>query len=345
MADGDALPQGAPGSEEPAPVAQSGLSDIEATLREEIMADVEARLSQKADSLWKRGQAELGKLQQDRKEVATNIAGILKNQESLISEQTAMRGALLDIATKMEFVALEMREALRAVGKLDGPAANGGLLPEAALAMPPALPVATELMAELAALGFPPQGLEVEGAPPGLAIPGLALHGLCTPPRIATQMDASPALLAAMHPIAPLPGSPAVLLSLASALPSAPATSPSTASPPIGATRLHIADCLEINGSSPILLSHIAECDAYDPSPHKVWERTSGILGSPVSTAVNGSSSSGSPSRAEVGSPISGDVAAASFGCELRADGAFKAPGGTLRAEAPAFVPGGIFAN
>jgi len=334
MADGNAPPQGAPGcSEELAALAPCGLSGVAEALREEIMADVEARLSQKADSMWKKGQAEFGKLQQDRKEVIASIAELQTSQESLITEQTEMHSALLDIATKMEFVALEMREALRTVGKLEGSSANGGLLPEDALPMPPLPVLPSELMAELSALGFLAQGLEPEGAPPGLM-----LQGLCTPPRITAQ---TPWLPAGPSIAPPLPGSPAVLLSLASVLPSAPAGSLISGSPPAGATRLHIADCLELNISSP--------------------DKTSaGRTASPVSTrssllasGVNGSSSS-SPSRADAPSPISGDVVGATFGYDLRLEGLPKsgtlradAPTwpGTLRADAPTFVPGGSFAS
>lgn len=331
MADGDALPQAVPGcSKEPAPLEECGLSGVAESLRLEIMADVEARLSQKADSMWKKGQAEFGKLQQDRKEVMASITELQTSQESLITEQTEMHSALLDIATKMEFVALEMREALRTVGKVDKAPANDGSLPEAAVSMPPSLPVLPlDLMAELSALGFVTQGVLPEGAPPDL----------CTPPRITAPPLALPGG-PALAP--PLPGSPAVLLSLASALPSAP-VAPISGSPPAGATRLHIADCLEIN------------------TPDKT---SAGGTGSPVSTrssllasGINGSSSS-SPSRADA-SPSSADLAGGplGFSSDLRLEGLPKgstlradAPtwpgsGGILRADAPTFVPGGSFAS
>lgn len=331
MASGDASPQADCGSsEEPAPLEPCGLSGIADSLREEIMADVEARLSQKADSMWKKGQAEFGKLQQDRKEVMASIAELQTSQESLITEQTEMHSALLDIATKMEFVALEMREALRAT-KGDKDPADGGLLPEATLSMPPSLPILpVDLMAELSALGFLTQNLLAEGAPPGLS----------TPPR---SFMAPPVALPAGPAFAPpLPGSPAVFLSLASALPSA-TVAPTSGSPPAGATRLHIADCLELN------------------TPDKT---SAGRTGSPVSTrsslqasGINGSSSS-SPSRADA-SPSSADLAGAlSFSSDLRLEGLPKgstlradAPtwpgsgGGTLRADAPTFVPGCSFAS
>jgi len=326
MADGDAPPQGAPGCPE---ATQSGLPNIAEALREEIMADVEVRLSQKAASLWTRGQAELRTIEHDRKEIATSVIELQTRQESLITEQKAMHSALLNIATKMEFVAMEMREALRAVGKLDGASAPPGMLPEAF--MPPvASPL--DMAAELSALCFAANSAfameGAEGAPPGLL-----LQGLCTPPRITPQVAESP-FGPAIAP--PLPGSPAVLLSLASALPSA--------APPAGLTRLHIADCLEMN-SSP----H-TPCDG-----KAAIGRTGG--GSPVSTSANGSSSStGSPFRVDAGSPLC-DVVGASFGCELRPDcvpkdlssifppGLSKAIGGALRADAPAFVPAGSFAT
>jgi len=325
MADGDSLPQGGSGCSELALTAEGGLTSVAEALREEIMVDVEAVLSQKADSLWKRGQAELGKMQQDRKEVANSIANLQKRQETLIAEQTAMQGALLDITTKMEFVAMEMREALQLVGKvgLDG---APGTLPE---------PTPSQLLAGLSALGLgtaAPNGLDAGLLLQESAEPGLALQGLCTPPRIAPA-TVSPTG-SCMAP--PLPGSPAVLLSLASALPSGPAPSPNTAVPPPGMTRLHIADCLDMSGDAKDFVAHAGSASSVSTSS---------------SPNVNGSSSSsGSPSRVDVASPTSVDVNSIRDGVPegpcwpAAAPGLSKALGGTMRADAPAFVPGGGFA-
>jgi len=332
-----------PSCPEAAPAAaaksEGSLSTFAEALREEIMVDVEAVLSQKADSLWKRGQAELQKVQQNRKEVASSLAGLRERQELQIAEQVAMQGALLDLTTKMEFVAQEMREALRTVGTLGKPvveSTTGGMLPEvlpsqATLPMPLILPHCqtsqAHLMASLSALGSFGMALDMESVGPGL---------VCTPPRIASFAAASP-LGSAIAP--PLPGSPAVLLSLASALTPAPAPSPSAGAPLAGTTRLHIADCLDLGGSNPA-----TPCVS----------NGQGGGGSPVSTSsspgLNGSlSSAGSPLRLgalDANSPTSADATKVSFSFERRLEcvpEARQALGGTLRADAPAFVPGGGF--
>jgi len=276
------------------------------------MVDVEAVLSQKSDALWKRGQAELGKMQQERKEVASSIAGLQQRQDMLISEQTAMHGALLDITAKMEFVAMEMREALRNVAKVGA----------GELATPPVMPLAAPFLADFSALGLGApslQGPEMEGVDAALT-----LQGLCTPPRIAPPALASPS----GYSIAPpLPGSPAVLLSLASALPSAPA--PSTTNP--GTTRLHIADCLDMSPVS----TEPKGFYAYGAGTSSVSTSSSPLLG-----GVNGSPSSmGSSSSPE--RPQEGMLEGPCW--PSAAPGLSKASGGTLRADAPAFVPGGSF--
>lgn len=314
MADSDILAEEPALGQELAPAAENaGLRGFTEALREEIMVDVEAVLSQKSDAMWKRGQAELGKMQQDRKEVASSIAGLQQRQDMLISEQTAMHGALLDITAKMEFVAMEMREALRNVAKVGA----------AELATPPVMPLAAPFLADLSALGLGApslQGLEFESVDAALT-----LQGLCTPPRNAPPALASPS----GYSIAPpLPGSPAVLLSLASALPSAPAAS--TVNP--GTTRLHIADCLDM---SPVSTCETKGFYAYGAGTSSVSTSSSPLLG-----GVNGSPSSmGSPSSAE--RPQEGMLEGPCW--PSAAPGLSKASGGTLRADAPAFVPGGSF--
>jgi len=345
MANADSMDEEPPICPEATPAAaaksEGSLSTLAEALREEIMVDVEAVLSEKADSLWKRGQAELQKVQQNRKEVASSLTGLRERQELQIAEQVAMQGALLDLTTKMEFVAQEMREALRTVGTPGKPvmeSTTGGMLPEvlpsqATLPMPLTLPPCqtspVHLMASLSALGSFGMALDnMEGVEPGL---------VCTPPRIAPLVAASP-LGSAIAP--PLPGSPAVLLSLASALTAAPVPSPAPGLPLAGTTRLHIADCLDLGGSNPA-----TPCVSKDQ----------GGGGSPVSTnsspGFNGSSSSvGSPLRPgaqDANSPTAADATKVSFSFEKRLEcvpEARRAFGGTLlRADAPAFVPGGGF--
>lgn len=283
-------------------------------LRDEIMSDVEAVLSQKADNLWKRGQEEIGKMQQDRNEVVKSVADLQKRQDQLVEEQRAMNGALLAITTKMEFVAMEMREALRSVGKPDDASGSSGGMLEALASMPALMPPALPLH-PLA--GFPGLGLDA-GMSLGIDVENsehsLTLQGLppCTPPRI-TPLAPVPAEGPCIAP--PLPGSPAVRLSLASVLPSVPATTPSSAAPIPGLTRLHIADCLDatIGGASPVSTSCSLQLDGGNSSS---------------------SSSTASPPRVVAG----GYQGYQDSPWPPAAPGLSKAPGGTLRADAPAFV-------
>lgn len=293
MADGDAAPAEEDPGQGSSPAASADLTDLAAALRDEIMQDVEAMLSQKAESLWKRGQAEISKMKEDRNEVASSLAGLQQRQDALITEQKAMHSALLDITTKMEFVAMEMREALRVAGKNGG--SSGLLLPESSSPVLPTVGAASQLLAEIEH--------------------GLAMQGLCTPPRIAPQTAASPSG-SCIAP--PLPGSPAVLLSLASALPSATAPSTSTApAPQQCTTRLQIAECLDIGGTSPVSKG--------GASPMSTTASSSALAG-----GINGgSSTSGSPLKFEVDADIIQE------GLSPQASGAI------LRADAPEFVPGG----
>lgn len=324
MAHGETLAEDGPGSTE-LPSGSLSAAGLAEALRVEIMDDVEAVLREKAKSLWERGQEELGKMKEDRKEVASSIAELQKRQDVLIGEQTAMHSALLDITTKMEFVAMEMREALRTVGKVGA----DGVVPAEALGTPLALPLGApvQLLPDLSALALSAalQGMDLEG----MVEPGLALHGagLCTPPRITPHAVASP-LGPSMLP--PLPGSPpAVLINLASALPSAP-----TPSLPGGTTRLHIADCLDLNGSSPV-----SACDPKDSPAHAISSVSTSS--SPLLGGV-GSSSAGSPYQVDMSSPMSADGGLDAALQDAMPPGLAKASSATLRADAPAFVPGGF---
>jgi hypothetical protein len=286
-------------------------------LRDEIMQDVEALLSQKADSLWKRGKEELSKMNEDRSKVASSIAGLKDRQEALIAEQTALHSALIDITKNMEFVAIEMREALRAVGKVE--------------AQPEAAPLLLPGITSLGISPLPQQVLEMENMEPGPT-----LQGLCTPPRLAQQGVASPPGFCLAPP---LPGSPAVLLSLASALPSGPALSPTIAATVPGTTRLHIADCLDMSGCP------ATPCDAKDAASHAGGISSASTANSSPSVPPMGSidiSPSSSVSKMDMASPSATDTSNTS----LPYEGPCWPPGlskasGTLRADAPVFVPSG----
>lgn len=204
-------------------------------LRGQIMAEINARLDSKADSLWRRGQAELSKLHQERKQMASFIGDLQTRQEALIAENVGMRSAMTQMTEKLEFVALEMQAVLRSLPGRAPPSALGQAqkAPVAGAAGEP-LPEPTP--------GTPVTSSWAEGAP-GVAAwcpsAGSPARGVAPPP-------ASPATGSRGGPAEPV-----VRLSLAAALPSAggqsPAAVPSSApaAPNAQSSKtLQIAACL-----------------------------------------------------------------------------------------------------
>jgi len=79
------------------------------------MADIEAKLLQKEESLWRRGQVEIRKLQLEQQAVTSCIGKMQEKQAALMTENQKIRGVLLEVTTKFELVVKEMREVLRAL--------------------------------------------------------------------------------------------------------------------------------------------------------------------------------------------------------------------------------------
>eukprot|EP00442_Polarella_glacialis_P003197 CAMPEP_0115121766 /NCGR_PEP_ID=MMETSP0227-20121206/46433_1 /TAXON_ID=89957 /ORGANISM="Polarella glacialis, Strain CCMP 1383" /LENGTH=521 /DNA_ID=CAMNT_0002523591 /DNA_START=58 /DNA_END=1623 /DNA_ORIENTATION=+ len=92
----------------------SDVPDLEA-LQGRIMAEIEAKLSQKEDSLWRRGQVEIKRLQLEQKEVNSAVTSLQERQEALLKENQKIRGALVEVTSKFEQVVKQMREVLRAL--------------------------------------------------------------------------------------------------------------------------------------------------------------------------------------------------------------------------------------
>lgn len=95
-------------------------TDLDA-LQKRIMADIEEKLSKKEDSLWRRGQVEIKKLQSEQKEVTAAIASLQEQQAALLAENQKMRGALVQVTSKFEQVVVQMREVLRAMPQQTSP--------------------------------------------------------------------------------------------------------------------------------------------------------------------------------------------------------------------------------
>merc|ERR1719261_627669 len=91
-------------------------------LRNRLMSEIEAKLSQKEESLWRRGQVEIRKLQLETAQVTSCVSKLQERQATLVSENQKMRGALLEVTSKFELVVTEMREALRALPQRSGEA-------------------------------------------------------------------------------------------------------------------------------------------------------------------------------------------------------------------------------
>jgi len=89
------------------------LDKIPEALRQEIMVEVEAILAKKEESLFRRGQAEIGKLHEERKQVAACLTEITAKQELMVKEHVAMKSALGEITSQLEFLATEMTQVLR----------------------------------------------------------------------------------------------------------------------------------------------------------------------------------------------------------------------------------------
>mmetsp|Transcript_78980 Transcript_78980/g.139416 ORF Transcript_78980/g.139416 Transcript_78980/m.139416 type:complete len:512 (-) Transcript_78980:230-1765(-) len=90
------------------------VADLEA-LQARIMADIQAKLSQKEESLWRRGQVEINRLQHGQQEVTATIAKMQAREEELVKENSKIRGALVEVTNKFEQVVKQMREVLRAL--------------------------------------------------------------------------------------------------------------------------------------------------------------------------------------------------------------------------------------
>lgn len=254
--------------------------DLEA-LQEKIMVQIQHKLSQKEESLWRRGQVEIKRLQTQQKEVTATLSVMQERQENLVKENQKMRGALMEVTTKFEQVVKQMREVLRALPQAQqqeqarpspspseaSTAASGEAPREEQVASREEPTLASGLQAPVGwfagssqcgmdtpismwhgSRGMPACG-EESAVPPalGASCSDSEAKYFSTPPRVAAGAMPADDFLAQL----PIPGSwgsaaapsPAVL-SLASAIPSSVAA-PTTPSPSPGtAQRLHLAEWL-----------------------------------------------------------------------------------------------------
>eukprot|EP00933_Yihiella_yeosuensis_P016813 TRINITY_DN14226_c0_g2_i2.p1 TRINITY_DN14226_c0_g2~~TRINITY_DN14226_c0_g2_i2.p1 ORF type:complete len:478 (-),score=119.16 TRINITY_DN14226_c0_g2_i2:203-1636(-) len=96
------------------PVIAERSVDMEA-LQAKIQGEIEAKLAQKEDSLWRRGQVEIKKLQQEQREVLQAVSTMQEQQAILVTENQLLRGHLAEVTGKFEEVVSKMRTVLRSL--------------------------------------------------------------------------------------------------------------------------------------------------------------------------------------------------------------------------------------
>ncbi|CAK0801607.1 unnamed protein product [Prorocentrum cordatum] len=92
-------------------------------LRQEVAASLEAVLAEKAESLWKRGAAEVAALRREREQAVASVRELRARQEELQEEQASMREALVGLTASFESVVSELRQVVRLLPRPEPPGA------------------------------------------------------------------------------------------------------------------------------------------------------------------------------------------------------------------------------
>jgi hypothetical protein len=235
------------------------------------MTEIEAKLSKKEEELWRRGQVEIKRLQQEQLQFKDCISQLEDSQASLLTENSKIRGALVEVTSRFEQVVKEMREVLRTLPQQHG--GNSGNTSSLTTMQPsPSPSIASTSASEAFCDEFSPDvsyeqattaGSTEKGVMPATPCTGTGplsqQNGtFCTPPRseMPTMQDPGLAMVppfipstsmthtsAASAAIAASPtGTSPAVLSLASALTAATAGYASPAGPGL---QLQLAECLE----------------------------------------------------------------------------------------------------
>lgn len=269
------------------PIAAMHAQDLEA-IKLGIMAEIEAKLSQKEEQLWKRGQVEIKRLQQEQQQTKEVIGKLQDRQSSLLSENRELRGALVEVASRFEAVVKEVREVLRALpqcgisanattatggeqvpqpspspSSASTAASDEGLLRKAMFEEPTpggCSSSSTNIGMSAERTGVWATGNDLLVVPTSLDVQDTASASqtFCTPPRnsLASQDASLGGDSQDVWP--PTTASPAVL-SLADSLPPVPTNSPPPNPSPGTCKLLQLAECLDGNqaipGTSPCVAS------------------------------------------------------------------------------------------
>lgn len=240
-------------------------------LKSHIMEEIEAKLSLKEDSLWRRGQVEIRRLQQDQQEVLSCFGKLEERQAGLVSENAKIRGTL----QKFELVVQEMREVLGTLVQYQSQRPAGQALQlspspsaasTAASEQVPQEDSAEPAERRSASMVIPvtkwqtgdPASVTSAAPSPLPAAEDLSGKTYCTPPRLSAAALAAEDLALGSGKLLPPPSwgtastsSPAVLSLASVLLSSAGMLSPN----PTPLKRIQLADCLEQTGpaASPTL--------------------------------------------------------------------------------------------
>eukprot|EP00929_Paragymnodinium_shiwhaense_P001383 TRINITY_DN101611_c0_g1_i1.p1 TRINITY_DN101611_c0_g1~~TRINITY_DN101611_c0_g1_i1.p1 ORF type:complete len:440 (-),score=105.85 TRINITY_DN101611_c0_g1_i1:460-1779(-) len=86
-------------------------------LRDEITSVIDARVAEKEEILWRRGQVEIQRLQKEQLHIKETVNKVLRNQQKIDTEMKKYKGALLNLTKNFETVANEMKHVCKSLPK------------------------------------------------------------------------------------------------------------------------------------------------------------------------------------------------------------------------------------
>eukprot|EP00931_Biecheleriopsis_adriatica_P031684 TRINITY_DN18549_c0_g1_i1.p1 TRINITY_DN18549_c0_g1~~TRINITY_DN18549_c0_g1_i1.p1 ORF type:complete len:437 (-),score=121.12 TRINITY_DN18549_c0_g1_i1:154-1464(-) len=230
--------------------------DLEA-LQGRIMTEIQNKLAKKEESLWRRGQVEIQRLQSEQRDVVATMSHMQEQQAVLVSQNQEMRRTLVEVTSKFEQVVKQMREVFRTLPAAQQAALEASV-PETSAAFEAAAAPGNTSAAMHGSLTTWPSGSTASGGKQSaresvltpLATSIDSEKTFLTPPR-GTAVNDPYAALCAPVPALPTTWSSASTcptpLSLASALPTS--TSMAATPSPSPATRLNLSEWLPDQGS------------------------------------------------------------------------------------------------
>jgi len=262
---------------QPATHSSSEHAPVVDALKKEILAELDGMLLKKEEALWRRGQVEIRKMQQEYQQALGYVQAMQEQQTTLIADYKDMRTALWDVTSKFEVVVKEMRSVLHVLPPRDEGHAQSPSVASTSASdavkddrRSECTPGSSSLATEAAATGSVERRMHHEPTPDStsawhnrveslLASPTLSGEGatrdsrpFCTPPR--TMIPSKGAMVPGEYSVPLLGSQPGLAVSAPCALPLTSALqSPSVASiatnPSPAGKPLNLASCLEQQGS------------------------------------------------------------------------------------------------